>query len=54
MDSPEKIVADAWDRRRLRLKKFLMEERGMSEEDADDKATDDIRREIRNGPPIRI
>jgi len=42
-----KLEVDAWERRRLRIKKFYMEERGMSAEDADDKATDDVRREIR-------
>ncbi len=44
-----KLEVDAWERRRQRIKKFYMEQRGMSDEDADDKATSDVRREIRNG-----
>lgn len=41
-----KLEIDAWERRRLRIKQHYIA-RGMPEEDADDKATDDIRREIR-------
>lgn len=48
-DEMPKLEIDAWDRRRLRIKKFYIEQRGMSDEAADDKATDDVRRSIRGG-----
>ena len=43
-----KLEVDAWERRRQRIKQHYIEQRGMSEEDADDKATNDIRQSIRN------
>lgn len=41
-----KLEVDAWERRRLRLRDYYISQ-GMSEEDADDKASADVRREIR-------
>jgi hypothetical protein len=46
-----KHEVDAWDRHRQSLKRQYVAE-GMSEEAADDKATAEVRREIRQGPPI--
>jgi hypothetical protein len=41
-----KLEVDAWDEHRLRIKRRYIEQ-GMSDEDADDKATADVIREIR-------
>lgn len=41
-----KLEVDAWERRRLSLKARYISQ-GLSDEAADDKATDDVRREIR-------
>jgi hypothetical protein len=46
-DRMPQLEVDAWERRRQRIKKFYIEERGMSEDDADEKATADVRRDIR-------
>jgi uncharacterized protein len=40
---------DQWDQRRLRIKQRYIDE-GMPEDAADDKATDEVRREIRSAP----
>jgi hypothetical protein len=47
----ERHEVDAWDAHRLELKRKYMAE-GMGEEAADDKATNDVRREIRDGPVL--
>lgn len=44
-DEMPKLVIDAWERRRQRIRQHYID-RGMSESDADDKATADIRRSI--------
>lgn len=41
-----RLEVDAWERRRLRKKQWYID-RGESPGNADDKATNDIRREIR-------
>lgn len=46
-------VIDAYMERQQERKRRLIKQ-GMTAEEADDKATDEIRREIRNGPPIKI
>lgn len=43
-----KLEVDAWERRRQRIKRYYIAQ-GRSEEDADDRATADIRRAIRDG-----
>ena len=40
------LEIDAWERRRQRLKSFFIEKRGMSSEEADERATDEIRQAI--------
>lgn len=43
---------DAWERQMQRLAKAYREQ-GMDAEAAEEKAVNDVRREIRNGPPIK-
>ena len=45
-DKMIRAEVDAWERRRLRIKQFYISQ-GRSEEDADDRATEDVRRSIR-------
>lgn len=51
--SGERHLVDAWTER-MRFMARDYERKGMSPEDAEQKAADDVRREIRNGPPIKI
>lgn len=47
IDVAAKLEIDAWERRRQRIKQHYIDQ-GMSQEAADDKATADIRRSIRD------
>ena len=47
-----RLEVDAWERRLLRMKQFYID-RGMSDSDADDKATSEVRRQIITGETIR-
>ena len=49
MTNPRHEV-DAWDERRLELKRRYLQD-GLSEEAADERATNDVRREIRAEAP---
>ena len=46
-----KLLVDSWEELRLALKQQYIDE-GMSPEDADDKTTSDVRRQVRGGKPI--
>ena len=46
-------IVDAWMRRHEEIKQRYIDQ-GLSPDEADDKATNDTRREIREGPPIPL
>lgn len=46
-----KVLVDSWEELRLALKQQYIDE-GMSPEAADDKATSEVRRQVRGGKPI--